>query len=372
MRVPKILKVLYSPTKVFKEIAENPSYTGVILILVLFVASNILVGYVTSTKYYFQKVKPNLFEGGNDTWTENATLWVSNSEPTENNDAVYGKNSISFPITNKSELYMQLKFPENINCTAQEFNQTSFSLKLVNSSVTPSNVSITLFSGETGYFVYYLNLTEKIKNWYVWNNITVSLGEKETRWNGENASWSSINGIKFSVKFPKNVNATMLLDALFFRGQYESATKFFALIVSQYSIVYSMSFFMFWIIFGGLLYILTKYAGSELKWKHNLIISGYSLAPLFIQELCIAGIFLFLPRINIALGTVTVASEIPGTLIFDLAAYSQFIFLAWAVVISTFAVRTLNNFTTGKSMVISLASYLMAFVFVRFFGLLGF
>ena len=123
MNVPKILQVLYSPSKVFEELAEKPSYKGVILILILFIASNILAVYTVYSKQYVQKTKPDFFENENDIWTENATLWSSaNGECIESDDKVYGEHSIACTITNKSELSMQITLPETINCSAHEFN----------------------------------------------------------------------------------------------------------------------------------------------------------------------------------------------------------------------------------------------------------
>ncbi|MCD6241943.1 hypothetical protein J7K27_10635, partial [Candidatus Bathyarchaeota archaeon] len=276
MKIPKILQVLYSPSKVFKELAEKPSYKGVILILILFIASNILAVYTVYSKQYVQRTKPDLFENENDIWTENATLWKSNVNCTRNSDEkVYGEYSIAFNVTNIDEVYMQISFPESINCSKEGFNQTSFSLKLVGSDTAPSNISLKLFS-TAGYFMRDLEIAS-ITNWNDWNHLNASLGVKEG-WKTEgNVSWHTINGVKITVKFPRNVNATLLLDALFFRGQYEPLLNYFTVIASQYSMLYFMSFILLWIIFGGLLYILSKYAGSELAWKHDLIISGYSL-----------------------------------------------------------------------------------------------
>jgi len=362
LKIPKILQVLYSPSKVFEELAEKPSYKGVILILILFIASNILAVYTVYSKQYVQRTKPDFFENENDIWTENATLWSSaNGECIESDDKVYGEHSIACTITNKSELSMQITLPETINCSTHEFNLTSFSLKL-NCTENPINVSLVLSSENKAEF-FTLDLTEKIKEIGKWNNITVPLGEGAT----ESSDWHRVNGVKITVKFPENVNATLLLDALFFRGQYEPLLNYFTVIAGQYSMLYFMSFVLLWIIFGGLLYILSKYAGSELAWKHDLIISGYSLAPLFVQGIFFAILFSFLPRINIPLGTVTDTVE-SGTLIFNLASYSQFLFLAWGIIISTFAVRTLNNFTTGKSAAISSTAYLIAFLLARFLG----
>ena len=155
MRIPKVLRVLYSPSKAFKELAEKPSYIGVILILVLFVASNLLANYVANAKYYIQNVKPDLFKENSDVWTENATLWISNGDCITDDDSVYGDHSIAFTITDKNELSMQMNLSEEIDCSANNFNQTSFSLKFTESSDKPLNISLILFSGNNGYFMRY-------------------------------------------------------------------------------------------------------------------------------------------------------------------------------------------------------------------------
>ena len=369
LRIPKILRTLYSPSKVFKELAENPSYRGVVLILILFIASNTFAVYALYTKRYIQKVKPNLFVGESDIWTENATLWNSTGSCTESNDSVYGEYSINCTVTNESELYMRVILPETINCSAHEFNKTSFSLKLLNSSDNPANMSLILFSENNGHFIRSLDKEIKeIEKWDNWNNITVPLGEKEDEWIRKgNASWHTINSVELLIKFSKKVNATLLLDALFFQGQYESQVNYFAYYVILYGMHYFVLFIVFWVVFGGLLYILTKYAGSNLTWKHTLMISSYSLTSLFVQGIFWAILFLFfLPQINFQIDAprgIYVPKEIPAAaeLIFNLLSYSQFAFLAWGIVISTFAVRTLSDLTIGKSVMISLASYLTAF-----------
>ena len=370
MKIPKILRVLYSPSKVFEELAEKPSYKGVILILILFIILNTLAVYTLSTKQYVQRVKPDSFTEGVDIWTENATLWKSNVNCTRNSDEkVCGEYSIAFNVTNIDEVYMQISFPESINCSRKEFNQTSFSLKLVGSDTAPSSISLKLFSTASEYFMRDLEIAS-ITNWNDWNCLNASLGIDEG-WETEgNASWHIINGAEITVKFPENVNATLLLDTLVFQGQYEPQVSYFI----YSALLYIAPFTMFWITSWVLLHLLTKYAGSNLTWKHNLMISGYSLTPTFVRGIFLAIIFLFLPvmnyQINVQSGNYTL-KETPTVveLIFSLYSYSQVAFLAWGIIILTFAVRTLNNFTTGKSVIISLAAYLVAFLLAGFPGL---
>lgn len=355
MHIPKIFRVLYSPSKVFKELMEKPSYIGVILIFVLFIASNILSNYIRDSKFYLQKVKPDPFEGKGDEWTENATLWKSNGKCWNESDNLYGRYSVACEVNNTNELWIQMNFSESINCSAQEFNQTSFSIKLFQSNNATANFSLILFSGSSDFFLYRL---KEVENGNIWNNITIPMGEKG--WiKSVKADWSTISGIKFLIEFSEDVNATLFLDALFFRGQYEPATKYFPIMATYYGVSYSLFFWLFWLIFGGLLHILTRYSGSNLTWKHNLLISGYSLASLYVQGMFLIGLFLFLPQINVPRGMV---EGLMGdrVLIFDLATYSQFIFFIWGIVISMFAIRTLNDFTTGKSAAISIGAYFAA------------
>lgn len=366
LQIPKIIKVLYSPSKVFRELSEKMSYKGVILVLILIIASNIFVGYTFSMKQYIRKVKPNLLLGQSDIWTENATLWNSNGNCVESDDKIYGEYSINCTIINETEVYIQMTLPEEtINCSAYEFNQTNFSLKL-SSSTDPACISLILFSANTGRFI--LDLKEKVREIKKWNNISVSLGEKEDEWiNKENASWHAINGVGLLVEFPEKVNASLLLDALIFQGQYESRVNYFITDAILISIRYFMFSILFWIIFGGLLYFLIKYSGSSLRIKGNLIISGYSLTTFFVQAVFHAILALFLlPRIYYQVDVPTksyIPTQLPtaAELIFSVLFYSQFVFLAWGIVISIFAVRTLGNLTISKSTIISLASYLTAF-----------
>ena len=371
MNVPKILRVLYSPSKVFEELAEKPSYKGVILILILFIILNTLAVYTLSTKQYVQKVKPDSFTEGIDIWTENATLWKSNGNCTESNDKIYGECSINCTVINESRLYMQVTLPTAIDCSARQFNKTSFSLKILNSGNSDINISLILFSENTGNFT--RNLKDKIKEiekWNEWNNITVLLGEKEeNKWVSKgNSSWHAINGVGLLIDFSEKINATLLLDALVFQGQFESQVNYFTYNIILNGAYYFMLYVvLFWIILGGLFYILMRYSDSKLALKHYLVVSGYSLTSFLVQGILWTLLFVyFLPRINFRLdpptGTyVPVNVSMATELIFNFLSYSQFVFLAWGIAISTFAVRVLGNLTTGKSAMISLASYLMAF-----------
>jgi len=371
LKIPKILQVLYSPSKVFKELAEKPSYKGVILILILFIILNTLAVYTLSTKQYVQRVKPDSFTEGIDIWTENATLWNSNGNCTESNDKIYGECSINCTVINESRLYMQVTLPTAIDCSARQFNKTSFSLKILNSGNSDINISLILFSENTGNFT--RNLKDKIKEiekWNEWNNITVLLGEKEeNKWVSKgNSSWHAINGVGLLIDFSEKINATLLLDALVFQGQFESQANFFTYNIILNGAYYFMLYVvLFWIILGGLLYILMRYSDSKLALKHYLVVSGYSLTSFLVQGILWTLLFVyFLPRINFRFdpptGTyVPVNVSMATELIFNFLSYSQFVFLAWGIAISTFAVRVLGNLTTGKSAMISLASYLMTF-----------
>ena len=369
--------MLYSPSKVFKELAEKPSYKGVILILILFIILNTLAVYALSTKQYVQRVKPDSFTEGIDIWTENATLWSSNGNCTESDDKIYGKCSINCTVINESRLYMQVTLPTAIDCSARQFNKTSFSLKILNSGKNDINISLILFSENTGNFT--RNLKDKIKEiekWNEWNNITVLLGEKEEdKWVSRgSSSWHAINGVGLLIDFSEKINATLLLDALVFQGQFESQANYFTYNITILNVAYYFMLYivLFWIILGGLLYILMRYSGNKLALKHYLVVSGYSLTSFLVQGILWTILLVsFLPQINFRLDPPTgmyipVNISMAMELIFNFLSYSQFVFLAWGIAISTFAVRVLGNLTTGKSAMISLASYLMTFLLASY------
>ena len=79
MFVQEVFEVLYSPVKAFKKIIEKRDFKGVILVLVLVVASMLISQYVVASKLLVETRTPET-----DDWTEMLVTphnWTSNGSP---------------------------------------------------------------------------------------------------------------------------------------------------------------------------------------------------------------------------------------------------------------------------------------------------
>ena len=81
-----ILKVLYAPHKVFKDIIQKPGYLVPFFLLIIFVLAQVGSSYVIGSRSYIEQTMPVGDEG--DVWTENATLWQANSGVTISENTV--------------------------------------------------------------------------------------------------------------------------------------------------------------------------------------------------------------------------------------------------------------------------------------------
>ena len=111
----EILEVLYSPVKAFKKIIEKPDFKGVLLVLVLVIASAVAVQYIASSKQYLETRMPD-----DELWTEelfNQHVWTSNGELSRNVlDYEIGNSSISSSALDSTTIWLKLAAIEPINC----------------------------------------------------------------------------------------------------------------------------------------------------------------------------------------------------------------------------------------------------------------
>ena len=73
--IKDLLRVLYEPHKVFKDIIKNPSYLGPIILLIIFVLSQIGSSYVVASRSFVEQTLP--IGDLDDEWTANALTWTS-------------------------------------------------------------------------------------------------------------------------------------------------------------------------------------------------------------------------------------------------------------------------------------------------------
>jgi len=369
-----ILKVIYAPHKAFKGIIQNPKYFGPTLIVILFIAASMGSTYAAISKTCIEKTLPD----GKllDEWTENRTLWTSNAGRTESNDSMngsyYGNKSIAFSITNNTEVWAQLKDIGPVNCSGPDgYSKLSFRIKWTNPEVKPANATIQLLSTiSSEYFSY--NLTGALPNftYNVWNNLTLPLISDGWSNSSSAASWDNITGLKLDFAWVDSSNITLVVDGVFFRGNFNSllesaATAFLV----NYAFMAFTQILLVWVILTGLIYLMGRGLGGSVLWKPVLIVIGFTLVPMVIQSLVNTAAYLSSPTVHYPLeliGGVSGESDIAFNAILEqtwltsqIMRYTQVAVYVWTIALCSLAVRVLTGFGWAKSFLIGAAAYLI-------------
>jgi hypothetical protein len=369
-----ILKVIYAPHKAFKGIIQNPKYLGPTLIVILFIAASMGSTYAAISKTCIEKTLPD----GKllDEWTENRTLWTSNAGIAESNDSMngsyYGNKSIAFSITNNTEVWAQLKDIGPVNCSGPDgYSKLSFRIKWTNPEVKPANATIQLLSTiSSEYFSY--NLTGALPNftYNVWNNLTLPLISDGWSNSSSAASWDNITGLKLDFAWVDSSNITLVVDGVFFRGNFNSllesaATAFLV----NYAFMAFTQILLVWVILTGLIYLMGRGLGGSVLWKPVLIVIGFTLVPMVIQSLVNTAAYLSSPTVHYPLeliGGVSGESDIAFNAILEqtwltsqIMRYTQVAVYVWTIALCSLAVRVLTGFGWAKSFLIGAAAYLI-------------
>ena len=379
-----ILKVIYAPHKAFKDIIQNPKYFGPILIVILFIAASMGSTYAAISKTYIEKTLPD----GKllDEWTENKAFWTSNANVAESYDSIngsyYGNKSIAFSITNNTEVLAQLKDIGPVNCSGPEaYSKLSFRIKWTSPETPPANASIQLLSTDSSDFSY--NLTEALSNftYNVWNNLTLPLISDGWPNSGSAASWDNITGLKLDFAWADSSNITLLVDGVFFRGNFKSllesaATAFLV----NYAFLAFTQILLVWVILTGLIYLMGRGLGGSVLWKPVLIVIGFALVTMVIQSLVNMVAYLGSPTVHYPLeliGGVKGESDIAFNAILEqtwlvsqIMRFTQIAVYVWTIALCSLAVRFLTAFGWAKSFLIGTAAYLITLLAGSF--LLGF
>lgn len=369
-----ILKVIYAPHKAFKGIIQNPKYFGPTLIVILFIAASMGSTYAAISKTCIEKTLPD----GKllDEWTENRTLWTSNAGIAESNDSMngsyYGNKSIAFSITNNTEVWAQLKDIGPVNCSGPDgYSKLSFRIKWTNPEVKPANATIQLLSTiSSEYFSY--NLTGALPNftYNVWNNLTLPLISDGWSNSSSAASWDNITGLKLDFAWVDSSNITLVVDGVFFRGNFnsllESAATAFLI---NYAFMAFTQILLVWVILTGLIYLMGRGLGGSVLWKPVLIVIGFTLVPMVIQSLVNTAAYLSSPTVHYPLeliGGVSGESDIAFNAILEqtwltsqIMRYTQVAVYVWTIALCSLAVRVLTGFGWAKSFLIGAAAYLI-------------
>lgn len=372
----QMLKVLYAPHKVFKEIAQNPKYAGPIIVMILFVLANVLFGYTFLSKSYLDQTAPNLEEL--DKWTENTADWNSNVGITANfnnyiNGTYYGNRSIQFSATNSSQVWAQLMFQGSLNGTVpDDYTLLSFRLKQLEPSTEPSNASLYLFSTASSNFYY--NLSSQLNNADIWSNVTLSLRPESGEWQPiNNPTWSNITGLKFEFEWPTSSNITILIDGIFFHGVYKQVIEQSAGTLFAYPISAFVEFTLRWVAFGGFLFLIPKIFSATSTWKPLLTIAGFVLITLVMQMIFFTVAILLSPNFLYSLeilGGVSGESEkaflqVFGSISLSLLYIERVIYI-WAIGLGAIATRSILTFSWIKAIFVSATAYLFSILVFNF------
>jgi hypothetical protein len=373
VRIPNIFEVIYSPRKAFKNIADNPSYVGPVLIMIILVIANMGFAYAAMTRTTLEASVPN--GQLQDQWTQNSTLWTSNAPSiTDSNDSIigtlYGNASIEFSMTTTVQVWMDLTDIGPVNCSSPGgYDQLSFRLKQVSPQDKPKNASIYLFSSASDYFYYgfiqdYSNST--VGSWY---NLTLPLGSGWSE-SSANADWSNITGFKLQFDWSSNTNVTMLVDGLYFHGVFH--TWLDAVGVSYLLSFSFQSLFQFaitWVILSGLLFLLGRALGGKLVWRLILIAVGFILITMVVQAVVNVASYaaLFHARYPFIViggvggeGTAEYNAILDQTsLVRSIGTVTQLVIYAWTIVLGAMILRFTAELRWLKSMLASVVAYLV-------------
>lgn len=394
MVVKNILRVLYEPHKVFKDIIQNPKYLGAIIVLLLAVAAQTAFYYSYYSRTHSEQTFPAAEQFG--TWTHDAALWNTNSGASISynygdllNNTYYGNSSLQFTLSNSDEIFLELDdFQGSVNCDASGFQNVSMRIKIVEPNVAPEKATLSLYSLNTSNYFQY-DLTQDLSNSVasVWNNLTVPVGSGNWVSNG-NPNWQNITGLRLDLDFSTNSSISLRIQGVFFRGIYDTPieTNFTGFLITILQLAL-MQFLFEWVILTGLLYIMIKGLKGTLTWKPLFAAVGFALIITVIQSLITIAATATLPLIYYPiefLANVPVEAQAISTQVATSAATFSMIFgvlqivtYLWTIALGAIITRTITaptdevpsvvpQFGWAKSFLVSGASLFLTIIILGF------
>jgi hypothetical protein len=370
----EIVEVLYSPVKAFKKIIEKPDFKGVLLVLLLVIASTVVFQFVYNSKQLYENRAPE-----NDEWTGSlmdSHIWVSNGLPSlDDADYKMGNSSVTSSILNATSIWLKVTDFDSINCSGEKgYNELFFWIKWVNEAETvPSSGTLRLFSGsEDSYFE--STITDLLSSSGEWTNATLQVGSDQA-WSPKNSpDWQTITGIEFRLVWSDSANLTMKVDGLFFRN-YVSPIEALGFSVVMLSLFVSAAFSiaMNWILWAGIVFIVAKLFGEELgKWNVFFIIIGYVFIVTAVSTLVSALAFSSLPVVSLPLDAelqIAVFNEVwLPNLAYQMGTLLLWVGEVWIAALSAVVIRLMRNTTWGKAATIVAVAFAVRFVLRLFIG----
>jgi hypothetical protein len=369
----EVFEVLYSPVKAFRKIIEKPDLKGVLLVLLLVIASTVVFQFVYNSKQLYENRAPE-----NDEWTESLTNsygWVSNGLLLlDDADYQMGNSSVTTSVPNATSIWLKITDFDSINCSGEKgYNEVFFWINWTNEAETfPSSGTLKLFSGsEDSYFE--SDITD-LGSSGEWTNTTLNVGPDQG-WDSTNSSdWQSITGMEFNLVWSDSANLTMKVDGLFFRN-YVSPMEALGFSVVMLSLFVSAAFSvaMNWILWAGIVFIVSKLFGEELgKWNVFFIIIGHTFMVTAVYTLVSALAFSSLPVVSLPLDydlqiAVFNAIWLPN-LAYQVGTLILWAGEVWIAALSAVVIRLMRNTTWGKAATIAAVAFGIRFVLRLFIG----
>jgi hypothetical protein len=358
-----VLRVLYAPHKVFKDIIQDPKYWGPFVLLLIFVLAQVGSSYVVASRSYLETSVPQTvpLSAQGDLWTENAAFWKANEGVTVRNNTVdyinstYATTSIEFAASNASNVWMELNSLDgSVNCGADGFKNVSLRVKQVAPDVQPENASIYLYSLNSSNFYYDLTQPFSSRDVNVWNNITLTVGSGDWLSSSADATWENITGLKMEFTWPSNSSITLRIDGLFFRGNFQDPFELYGSTYLISSALNAMAPFLFeWLLLTGLMYLLIKALKGNVVWKPLMVAVGFVLITIVIQYSIIAVVYTSLPSLFYPLEVLAGTPgefEVAYQVILDeiasvnMVSYTlQLVVWMWTIALGTFIVRAITS-----------------------------
>ena len=397
-----VLKVLYAPHKVFKQIVQNPKYWGPLLVLLIFTGVQTGLYYAQYSKTYYEQTQPTI--GQLSTWTDNTALWVTAPTATVSsnvldimNTTFYGNTSLQFDLLNSNSLSFAISdLNGSVNCGPGSFQELYLQIKVVQPTTAPSSAFIRLFSGGSNYFQ--TELTSELSNETssFWSNLTIPVGS--SNWQSIGApSWSSITGMNITLSFPETSSITVRIGSLFFRGFYQTPIEIYGAGGFTASVVFSglFTFIIQWLALSAVFFLVIKLMKGPVTWKPVFISIAFALVTMIVQTLIILVTTATLPAqirypFEFAYGfQVTYNPQIVALF----SAESQFIYntviapelatltsvtaivviltYVWITLIGSTIVRAITEFTWTKSLLASAASVILTYIILSLLSAFG-
>ena len=309
MFLDDILKVLYAPHKVFKQIVSDPKYLGVIVILVLFIGLQIGYEYAQFSNARLELTSP--VAGLMQTYV-NATNWDSGPDLELSNDfddyfnssiyvtgtqlppsdpnayySLFGNSSLLMEATNTNSVIAALTNTSNVDCSPNGFQNLSMTIKLVEPQIAPNNVTLTLYSlSDANYFTYSLtSLVSDVSLINQWNNLTIPLGPDADGWTEHGFPiWNNITSLTLQFDYSSDSNITLRLGALYFRGQFVTPTQYDSTgVLLRFLQIFPLQFLFTWLLLAGVVYIILRVTKNTTTWKPLFVAAGFAMVVMAIR-----------------------------------------------------------------------------------------